>query len=222
MRGTILNRLKTTSSTRPNLGWAGVSLRIGTVLVLAWLTLSSTAKAQSDQKEYLSPAEIDLIREAQDINERVPLYLEFAKARLMAIMKLAGVESAEHPVEGAKGTKSPAGHKSAEDKKEPEKSLSDYLEEYDSIYEEMLRHLDETLDHGGDARKALKAILKESPLHQASLKSVETKLGEDSPNILSEALSDTADAIEGSQKTLPDQEEKFKQEKERQKEKHRD
>jgi DNA repair ATPase RecN len=209
-------------SIQPKLGWAGASMCTGTVLVLAWLALSSTTRAQSDQKEYLSPAEIDQIREAQEINERVPLYLEFAKARLMAAMKLAGVQSAEHPLEPAKGKKSPAGHKSAEEKKEPEKSLSDYLEEYDSIYEEMLRHLDESLDQGADARKALKAILKESPLHQSSLKSIEARLGEDSPNILSEALSDTADAIEGSQKTLPGQEEKFKQEKERQKEKHRD
>jgi hypothetical protein len=194
----------------------------GTVLVLAWLTLSATLRAQSDQKEYLNPAEIDQIREAQDINERVPLYLEFAKARLMAAMKRAGVESAQHPEEGSKGAKSRPGQKSAEEKKEPEKSLSDYLEEYDSIYEEMLRHLDETLDHGVDARKALRTILKESPVHQSSLKSIETKLGEESPNILSEALNDTADAIEGSQKTLPEQEEKFKQEKERQKEKHRE
>lgn len=194
----------------------------GVALLLSWLTLSTTLRGQSEQKEYLSPAEIDQIREAQDINERVPLYLDFAKTRLLAAMKLAGVESPEHAEEGPKGTKSRPGYKSPDEKKEPEKSLSDYLEEYDSIYEEMLRHLDETLDQGADARKALRAILKESPLHQSSLKAVEAKLGDESPNILSEALSDTADAIEGSQKTLPEQEEKFKQEKERQKEKHRE
>lgn len=222
MQSKISDLLRTMSAEKPMRRWDVVSACTGTALVLAWLSFNSILMAQTGQKEYLDPAEIDQLREAQDINDRIPLYLEFANARLRAAMKLAGVESTEHPEEGDKGAKSRTGHKPAGEKKEPVRSLSDYLEEFDAIYEEMLRHLDETLDHGADARKALKAILKESPVHQSSLKSIEKKLGEESPDILSEALSDTADAIEGSQKTLPEQEEKFKQEKEQKKEKHRE
>jgi hypothetical protein len=199
-----------------------ISFWVGSAFALAWLTVGPALGAQSDQKEFLTPSEIDQIREAQDINERVPLYLEFAQVRLLAARKLAGLEEKEKPDGRSKGAKGAAVHKPTDEKKEPERTLSDYLEEFDGIYEEMLRHLDEFLDHGGDARKALKAILKESPLHQSSLKSIEAKLGEEAPNILSESLSDTADAIEGSQKTLLEQEEKFKQEKERQKEKPRE
>ncbi len=196
---------------------------VGTGVALAWLTFGSALGAQSDQKEFLTPAEIDQVREAQDINERVPLYLQFARVRLMAARKLAGLEDKDNPEGGSKGSKNPPTHKPAEEKqKEPDRTLSDYLEEYDAIYDEMLRHLDEILNQGGDARLALKSILKESPVHLTSLKSLQTKLGEEAPNILSEALSDTADAISGSQKTLAEQEEKFKQEKERQKEKHRE
>jgi|GEM_PF-7027965 len=191
-------------------------------VVLICLFDASTSQAQSERKEYLSPTEINQIREAQDINDRVPLYLEFAGIRLAAAKRLAGLESAEKPKEGQKETSKPSTQKPPEAKQEPQKSLGDNLEEYDEIYEEMLRHLDERLDQGEDARKALKAILKESPLHQASLKAIDSKLGDDAPDILIEALSDTSDAIDGAQKTLPGQEQKYKEEKARQKEKARD
>lgn len=199
--------------------WRSAQIFFG---LLFFISAVGCVWGQGRSHDYLVAAEIDALREAQDINERVPLYLNFAKARVILARRLAGLEIQEKTHQKPRKGKTPPPPSTTANKTEPELSLADVLSEYKEIYTEMLRNLDQRLDQGVDARKALKAILKESPLHRSNLKEIEAKLGEEAPDVLSTALSDTSDAIEGSQKALSNQEEKFKEEKKRTKEKSRD
>ena len=168
------------------------------------------ALAQSQHGDFLSPSEVDELREAQDINLRVPLYLKFAKTRLTEAQKLAGLPVPEEEKKENKKVDLPTPPGMNPPKP---KTLEDVISEYADIYDEMLRHLDERLDHGEDARKALQALEKECPLQQQSLKALAAKLGEDAPDDLSKASTLTSDAIDGARNTLPGLEEKFKEEK---------
>jgi hypothetical protein len=178
--------------------------------------------AQQRHSEYLSPEEIAAIREAQDINERVPLYLEFAKIRLYGALKLAGVETPDKSEGASKKERKTEDSKTPPKESTPKKTIDQWIDEYNQIYQEMLHQLDQRLDEGLDARKALQAILKRSPDYQAQLKTIQAKLGDEAPDGLLQALANTFDAIEGAQKTLRELEEKFKSEPERLKVKHRD
>lgn len=205
--------------------WKGVQTHTCLLLtgVVFFLNMASEPlPAQRSHKEFLTFEEIDKIREAQNINDRVPLYLEFAGARLQAAMRLAGIPTNEKPLPPGKQEKKVEERPPAESKQEPPKSLPDHLGEYVDIYDELLRHLEQRLNQAEDVRKALKAILKDSPRHQASLKSIASKLGEEAPDQLATALTDTASALEGARKALAEQEDLFKKEKTRGKEKHRE
>ncbi len=184
-------------------------------LAILFLTLGLpvSAAAQQESGDFLSPSEVNEIRDAQDINQRVPLYLKFAATRLEKAQKLAGIPSPKAEKEEAKERRKPAVPIPPDMKPEKPESLEQEIDEYYQIYDEMLRHLDERLDAGDDARKALKAILKESPGHLTALKALQEKLGDDAPDVLDDAMTDTSDAIEGAQKTLPGLEEKFEKEK---------
>ncbi len=192
------------------------------VATMGGIYTSSPMMGQTPTGEYLSPSEIDEIREAQDINERVPLYLKFAQARLLAAQKLLGIAPPTGAKESGKKKSAPEVPLPPDIKPEKPKSLPQLLSEYDRIYTEMMKHMDERLDAGADARQALKEILKESPLNQNFLKAIAEKLGEDAPDELSAAQQDTEEAIDGAQSTLPGLEEKFKQEKKQKKQKNRD
>jgi hypothetical protein len=167
-------------------------------------------EGQRLRREYLTSAEIDEIRDAQDINDRVPLYLAYAKARLHTAMKLAGLEVKEPAETSAKKGKVSSPPPTPKSSKEPEKTLSGNIDEYAEIYGEMLRQLDDRLDQGEDARKALKAILKDSPAGLMELRDLQSKLADTAPDSLDLALSHTLEAIEGARRASSEQEERFK------------
>jgi hypothetical protein len=58
------------------------SIFLLTVLLLVPVCLSSVARAQRPDKDYLSAIEADKIRDAETTNERIKLFLEFADDRL--------------------------------------------------------------------------------------------------------------------------------------------
>lgn len=178
--------------------------------------------APAKHREYLTPAEIDEIREAQDINDRVPLFLKFAEIRLKEAAKLSGIVSSEKPNEQSRKRETPDTRKVKSAKDEPERTTTDALDDYLSIYEEMLRRLEQNVDEGIDCRKALKSLLKQTPGLQAQLQGIARQLGDEAPDSLAKALDDAATAPDTGRKTLAEQEGKFKEEKKRQKESNRD
>src|SRR5579883_1378381 len=62
-------------------------LLIAFSLTLSWLTASETAaqarKRAGARKEYFTEDELDLIRDAQELHERVPVYIKLAERRLV-------------------------------------------------------------------------------------------------------------------------------------------
>ncbi|MDD5543595.1 MAG: hypothetical protein PHX83_10520 [Acidobacteriia bacterium] len=187
------------------------------ILVSSSLAGTTVCFGQFNRPDFLSASEVDQIREAQDINDRVPLYLSFAGARLDGARKLLGL-----PVKEEKESKHPRKEKDQDVSApvagdEPKKSLADYVNEYADIYEEMLRHLEQNLDQGEDSRKALKAIIKESPEHLQRLKEVAAKVSEAAPDRLDDALEETGNAVDGARKALGQQEGQFNKPKEKDK-----
>lgn len=164
---------------------------VGALLLLC-LTIPTFAQRRPDP---LTPVEIDQLRDAAvEPEPRMKLYVQFARARLVALEKMRS---------DPKATDRPA-------------QTHRMLEEFLAVYEELNDNLDNFEARKADLRKALKAVIEGDTEFQAKLRA----LKDDSRASKQEAteyqfiLSDTIETVDNSaddhRKLLTEQEEVWK------------
>jgi hypothetical protein len=105
---------------------------------LTIILLAIAVSAQRNRRDPLSDAEIEKVRDAAQLpEERLKLYVEFARTRLD---KLQQVRSDPKAVD-------------------PEKQAHDALQDFIDIYDELNSNVDTFADRGTDIRKALKPVI---------------------------------------------------------------
>ncbi len=155
---------------------SGVAI-LGIVLLCA---ASTRTVAQETRHAALSDDEEDLLREAQDPNQRIVVYLQFEQTRLERMK-----EARSRP-------------------QDMDAILSDYI----SLLEEMKNWIQDQYNRRGDMRKGLQKLLEQGPNQRADLLAFEPPAGAPPPPYagdLRDALDDWGDALDGSAKALQDQ-----------------
>lgn len=126
-------------------------------LLLFILLLSAMiAAAQSGRRDPLTDPEIDKVRDtAQVPEERLKLYVEFARARLDKVQQIHA---------DPKGT----------DRAEQTRSA---LQEFLDVYDELNTNVDTYADRGSDLRKALKPVIEADTEFGAKIRAFKSALG---------------------------------------------
>jgi len=152
------------------------------------------APAGAQRREFLTDGEIDQIREAQDPNQRLKLYMQFARQRIAAVEKvLAGNE----PNRG--------------------QFIHEQIEEYDRIIEAADYNVDQALKKRHLFRKGLEAALKAEPEFLQALEAFRARNPKDLEEyrfILDQAIESTRDSLQGLREALGKQPKGKKEEKE--------
>lgn len=153
-------------------------------LALALLLLSGISlRAQTD---FLTEAEADRLRDAQDPGKRIEVYLDLEEARLGRLPAAQG---------------------------QPEQ-IGLLLSQYVALDEEMKNWIDDQYQQQGDMRKGLRALLERGPHQLEQLQAVEKLPGADSApyaRTLHDALDNLSDTLDGSAKALGEQQKLFGQ-----------
>jgi hypothetical protein len=161
-----------------------VGLQFGLVILLAVAPLG----ARAQDHDYLTSAEVDKLRDAQDPSERIKVYLSFQLDRLNRIE--AGSES-NGDVRG---------------------SVDDLLNQYISIDNELKDWIQYQYDHEGDMRKGLRTLLDEGPKQLEILRHIQSSPGPDAKDYegsLRDAIADMNDTLDGATQALAVQQKKF-------------
>lgn len=144
---------------------------------LSILLLLATAKAQ-DQPDFLSPAEADKVRDAQDPNERIKLFLDFAADRLKKLQYELHLTTPQV------------------NKKE---LLNGLLDSYSGCIDEAADRVQDGQQHGAKIRPAIKDMEKRAKEFLETLKTVEGAHGPDLASYkdsLDDAIAGTQDAVD--------------------------
>lgn len=147
-----------------------------TLLFLSVLALPLAAQEYLGTKDFLTQHEVEVIREAQDPNERIPAYLHFATLRLELVDQLLGKEQAGR---GAK--------------------IHDNLEEYGRIVEAIDMVVDDALLRDLDIAETMATLVTTEEGFLKRLESIEERSGDDLWRyefVLEDALELTGDSIE--------------------------
>jgi hypothetical protein len=118
---------------RQALEWSHAEMKAG---LAVWLALCATVLCRAQDRDFLSPNEADQIRETQEPNERLTLYVHFAKQRLDLIDQHL-----------------------AKDKPGRSIFIHDNLEDYNQIIEAIDSVSDDALRHSKDIDKGTLAVL---------------------------------------------------------------
>lgn len=146
--------------------------------VAASAACATTARAQ-EKPDFLSPGEADKVREAQDPNERVKLFLDFAADRLKKLQYELQL-------------KSPQMHK--------EEILNGLLSAYAGCIDEAADRIQEGRETSPNMRAAIKDMQKRAKEYLETLQRIEGAGGPE----LSAFKENLDDAIEGTQDALND------------------
>jgi hypothetical protein len=161
-----------------------VCLEFGLVILL--VVAPRCFRAQS--KDYLTSAEVDKLRDAQDPSERIKVYLSFEQDRLN---RIAVASDSNGDVRD---------------------NIDDLLDQYISIDNELKDWIQYQYDHEGDMRKGLRALLDEGPKQLEVLRHIQNSpdAGEkDYASSLQDAISDMNDTLDGATQALAVQQKKF-------------
>jgi hypothetical protein len=125
-----------------SLSWVGVGL----------LTVAALAPGFAQhRRDPLNPLEIDQLRDAaQDPDQRLKLYTQFARARLDALDKMRADPKTS---DRAGGTR-------------------DRLQDFVDVYDELNENIDNFDDRGSDLRKALKGVIEGDTEFQSRLRAL--------------------------------------------------
>lgn len=165
-----------------------------TCIVLSFLLLAGCAFAQR-HRDPLTPPEIDQIRDTSwEPRLRLPLYVEFARARLV---KLEQVRSDPKAKDRARQT-------------------HDLLDDFQLLYDELNDNIDTYVDRRDDIRKPLKVVLDADTEFQAKLRALKDAAGVTAAEtqqyefVLTNAIETVDSSTEDHRKLLADQEEQSK------------
>src|SRR5579859_2481661 len=170
------------------------SRMVGTALLLL---LAVGACAAQRRRDPLTQAEVDQIRDTSwEPKLRLPLYLQFARARLV---KLEQVRSDPKT-------------------KDPAQQTHDLLDDFQRLYDELNDNIDTYVDRRDDIRKPLKLVIDADNEFQAKLRAlkdadVTPAESQQYEFVLTNALETVDSATEDHKKLLSDQEEQAKHKK---------
>jgi hypothetical protein len=160
--------------------------------VLAAIVLSLLAVAQ--RREFLTDGEIEAIREAQEPDQRLKLYTQYAQQRL---------ELAEKALAGSEADRA--------------RQIHTALSEYNRILEAIDANVDQAVTRRDLMRKGLEYALKNEPDFLKLLESFQARNPKDLDEYrfaLSQAIENTKDSIDGLREALQKQPKGRRQEKE--------
>ena len=156
--------------------------------VLVILLVAAPRCIRAQNKDYLTSAEVDKLRDAQDPSERVKVYLSFEQDRLNRIA---------------------AASEAAGDARD---SVGDLLDQYISIDNELKDWIQYQYDHEGDMRKGLRVLLDEGPKQLEILRHLQSSPDaskNDYASSLQDAIADMNDTLDGATQALAVQQKKF-------------
>ncbi len=163
--------------------------QIAAVLLIASV---SVALLGAQKGGYLTDAEVDKLRDAQDPSERIGVYLDFAQVRL------ARIEEFRHaPVDPNYDTGS---------------YLDRLMDQYVSITDELKDWIQTQYDRRADMRSGLRKLLDDGPKQLEELKQMQTSpdpYSTDYTGSLRDAVADLNDTLDGATKALADQQKYF-------------
>lgn len=172
------------------------------MLIPLLLLIAAGAGAQQHKRDPLNDLEIDKVRDAAQTPEvRLKLYVEFARARLDKIQQVRSDPKAENRDE----------------------TISDNLQDFIDIFDELDDNVDTFADRGDDLRKALKPVIEADTEFGAKLRALKSSLATSRDEaakfdfLVNSALQAVDDASKDHRDLLAEQETKFKDKKEKEK-----
>jgi len=164
-------------------------VRSQAILFLGLVAVCAPASSAWAQKpDYVSDAEEEKLRDAQDPSERVVLYLELAQSRLDRIAQFRS-----QPLD-------PAYDNGA--------YIDKLLDQYISLTDDLKNWIQDQYDRKGDMRKGLRKALEVGPKQLEDLRRIQAApdaYAADYAKSLHEAQDDFTDALDGATKALGDQ-----------------
>ena len=164
-------------------------MRSQAILFLGLVAVCAPASSAWAQKpDYVSDAEEEKLRDAQDPSERVVLYLELAQSRLDRIAQFRS-----QPLD-------PAYDNGA--------YIDKLLDQYISLTDDLKNWIQDQYDRKGDMRKGLRKALEVGPKQLEDLRRIQAApdaYAADYAKSLHEAQDDFTDALDGATKALGDQ-----------------
>lgn len=176
---------------------ASCSFRAAPIDEEAGMGLAQPAAAQ--QREFLTDGEIYQIREAQEPDQRLKLYVQFAQQRLDAVEKELAADDAART-----------------------RRIYQNLSEYDRIIDAIDRNVEQALGRHNLMRKGLEAAVKAEPEFLKLLEAFRARNPKDLREyrfILDQAMETTKDSFDSLREALAKQPKGRKQEKEEKEEK---
>jgi methyl-accepting chemotaxis protein len=177
-------------------------------MFLLALLLGSLPLLAQARRDPLTKAEADQIREtAPEPNDRLKLYVTFAKSRMLAVDHL----QADPRFAAARGD-----------------AIHDLVEQFQMIMDELNRNIDQYADRHQDMRKGLKVVVEATSDFQLRLRALKEmepaneQLRQEKAHyqfIVDDATEANNDVADNARKTLDEQNEEFKSKKEKDKEK---
>jgi hypothetical protein len=147
---------------------------------------------RAEKGDYLTDAEADKLRDAQDPSERIGVFLEFAQARL------ARIDEFRHAPEDSKYDTGPF--------------LDRLMGQYVSITDELKSWIQTQYDHRADMRRGLRKLLEAGPKQLEQLSQMQKTpdvYAADYASSLHDAVADFSDLLDGATKALAGQEKYF-------------
>lgn len=170
------------------------------LLVAVVLLLPLCAIAQQQKRDPLSDLEVDKLRDAaQTPDVRLKLYIEFARTRLDHLQQAkADAKAADR-----------------------EQQMQDALQDFIDIFDELDDNVDTFADRGDDLRKALKPVIEADTEFGSKLRAFKSSLASSREEfakydfLVGSALQAVDDGAKDHRSLLAEQEEKFKNKKEK-------